>query len=275
MKFNKKFLAASAAALLAISPSVLGLVENNIVTVQAATKSTSTQEGTIKLVSGISSENFPVYDKNGKKISSSTFKVDPGTTIKTYGDPVIIKGQKYYSQQFPTLTIIKDTRYVWLGDNGYIKAKNMGTSNEKTGVIGISRNSYVYDKNGKRLSTYRGGKAYIKAGTKITSKESRVYYLPQTYFNIGDGHYIRASYVTEYNGKSLLGLNHNSYVYDKNGKRLKNYNGQKNVVLKANGIVSYSGTIKDATDSSLYYFYSDNDEKTVKTLTTTTIKGQE
>lgn len=275
MKFNKKIAAVSVAALLAVSPSVLGLVENNSTTVQATTKSTKTQEGTIKLISGISSENFPIYNKNGKRISSSAFEVEPGATIKTYGEPVIIKGSKYYNQQFPSIKIIKGTSYVWLGDDGYIKAKNMGTSNEKTGVIGVSRNSYVYDKNGKRLKTYRGGKAYLKAGTKITSKENRVYYLPQTYFNIGNDHYILASYVTEYNGKGLLGLNHNSYVYDKNGKRLKNFNGKKNVVLKANSIINYTGKIKDATDSSAYYFYSDNNEKTAKTLTTKTIKGQE
>ncbi|MBD5430273.1 SLAP domain-containing protein [Lactobacillus sp.] len=274
MKFNKKIAAVSIAALLTVSPSVLGLVENNI-TVQAATKSSEKQVNTIKLTNNLNGVSIPVYDKNGKKISKPTTKLEVGKTIKIIGEPVLLNGEKYYSGWFPSVAIIKENTYVWLGDNGYIKSRNMGTSNEKTGVITISRNSYVYDKNGQRLKTYRGGKAYIKAGTKITSKQKRTYYIPQTYFEVGKGEYVRAAYVTEYNGKGLLGLSHNSYIYDKNGKRLNNFNGQKNVVLKAGSIVSYTGKITNATNSSSYYFYNTSDDGTAKTSTIKTIKGQE
>lgn len=275
MKFNKKIAAVSIAALLTVSPSVLGLVENNSVTVQAATKSNKKQTNTIKLINNLNGVSIPVYNKNGKEIAKPKTKLETGKTIKIIGEPVLLKGEKYYDSWFPAVAIIKGNTYVWLGDNGYIKSRNMGTSNEKTGVISISRNSYIYDKNGKRLKTYRGGKAYLKAGTNITSKQKRTYYIPQTYFEVGKGEYVRAAYVTEYNGKGVLGLNHNSYIYDKNGKRLKNFNGKKNVVLKSGGITGYTGKIKNATDSSSHYFYNGSDEGTAKTLTTKTIKSQE
>lgn len=275
MRFNKKIIAVSIAALLMASPSVLGLIENNSITVQAASNSSKKQANTIKLTNNLDGVSIPVYNKNGEEISKPTTKLEVDKTIKIIGEPVLLKGEKYYDGWFPAVAIIKGNTYVWLGDNGYIKSRNMGTSNEKTGVISISRNSYIYDKSGKRLKTYRGGKAYLKAGTKIISKQKRTYYIPQTYFEVSKGEYVRAAYVTEYNGKGLLGLNHNSYVYDKNGKRLKNFNGKKNVVLKAGGITGYTGKIKDATDSSSHYFYNGSDEGTAKTLTTKTIKGQE
>lgn len=52
------------------------------------------------------------------------------------------------------------------------------------------------------------------------------YTIPVSYFNIGNGRYIRAGYVQKYNGRTVLTLNHNTFVYNKKGKRIS-YEGQR------------------------------------------------
>lgn len=51
-----------------------------------------------------------------------------------------------------------------------------------------------------------------------------------------------------------LRLNHNSYVYDKNGKRLKKYKG-KSALIKKSKTVTFKGKIEPIKTIKRYYFY--------------------
>lgn len=51
-----------------------------------------------------------------------------------------------------------------------------------------------------------------------------------------------------------LRLNHNAYIYDKNGKRLKKYKGKK-ALIKKSKTVTLKGTINPIYTAKRYYFY--------------------
>ncbi|GAA3637384.1 SLAP domain-containing protein [Lactobacillus hamsteri] len=273
----KKITICSVALTLAVAPVISNV--NNIDSASTMTvKAATSQQGKIKLVKNIdytgSALPIPVYNSNGKEITNYK-KINGDTTLKFYGKPVILKGQKYNIENpFPPVTI-NGSNYVSLGDNGYIKQKNLGSFNPKTETVSLVRNSYVYDVNGKRLKSYRSGKAYIKAHTPFRYVGKTSYYLPQAYFRIGTNAYIRASYVSQMNGKSILTLNSNTYIYDKNGKRIKNFNGQSKLLKES--VVTTTSKVRDATSSSQYYFYKNNkNSSTAKsTFATKKIKGQD
>lgn len=54
-----------------------------------------------------------------------------------------------------------------------------------------------------------------------------------------------------------LRLNHNSYVYDKNGKRLKKYKG-KSALIKKSQKLTIKGKIEPISSAKRYYFYGND-----------------
>lgn len=264
MKLNKKIIYVSAAALMAVSPA-LALVQNNqSIEVQAAKSS----KNTITLRSSqYSGDTIPVYTKSGKNVSGSK-GLKPGTTVKIYGSPISIKGAKNM-EDFPISRIINGEVYYSLGDKGYIKAHNVGSSDNK-GYFGVSFNSYIYDKNGKRIKNYRGQNNFVvKKNSKIKYIGQVGTYNPEMYYNIGNGRYVKATDIAKINGKNAMRLGYNSYVYNKSGKRIK---GQGKL-LKGT-LVNYSGKISTVDNADFYYTtYSKNGE--VKhALATKKIKGK-
>lgn len=57
--------------------------------------------------------------------------------------------------------------------------------------------------------------------------------------------------------KVKLRLNHNSYVYNKNGKRLKTYKGKK-AFIKKSKTLTIKGKIEEISTAKRYYFYGEN-----------------
>ena len=144
----------------------------------------------------------------------------------------------------------------------------------------LTHNAYVYSVNAKRLSTYQGSKKpvlikgavinnYNYDGT-VTNKGKKYYY-------IGDHGYIRATnakQVADEPQAGTLKLNYNTYVYDKNGKRLRSYRGsKKNTNLYKWHSIKYTGTLQPITNDSKQYYCLNDDNYSQFWLPYQTIKG--
>lgn len=168
----------------------------------------------------------------------------------------MIKGAKFYdtssTDRFPQIQIIDGVKYYWLGDNGYIKVHNVGSST-RNGKLNVMYNSYIYDKNGKRLKRYRGGSALIKKNTGIQVKGAAYSYDPHYYYNVGNGNYVRVGDVAQLNGKGIMVLNYNSAIYNKKGKKVK---GTK--IIKAGQPVNYVGKIETSDKNADFYYVKYN-----------------
>ncbi|MDH5099569.1 SLAP domain-containing protein [Lactobacillus kefiranofaciens] len=81
--------------------------------------------------------------------------------------------------------------------------------------------------------------------------------------------YVRDGYVQKMSGKPLLILNHNTYVYDKQGKRVS-YEGKRK--LLNNSVVTTSSKIRAAKSVDKNYFYQSTNIKNKNKLTFTTTK---
>jgi hypothetical protein len=212
LKINKKIAASSIAALMAISP-VISLAQNPTRTVQAAADS---NQKTLLL-----KHNSYVYGSNGKRLSkyqgSKKLVFTKGATLNYPGGTSVTNaGGKYY----------------FIGRNGYIKAANATPidNQAQTGTLHLNYNTYVYDKNGKRLKSYKGSKKntflrwghtvkYTATPEAITNDSKQYYYLNddnysqnclpyQTingsqYYSIGNGGYIKAANVDQIDGKTV------------------------------------------------------------------------
>ncbi|QNQ84370.1 hypothetical protein FP435_08045 [Lactobacillus sp. PV037] len=120
----------------------------------------------------------------------------------------------------------------------------------------------VYDKNGHLLKTYNNREPHFSKGAKINYYGNVVYIKNKPYFYIGNGGYILAVNVAVLNNKTTLRLNHNSYVYDKNGKRIIHFNNDKQkTVLRYEIPINVPGKLKKATSQNPFYYVIKNNEK--------------
>lgn len=181
---------------MALSPAI-ALTQNNEPVLAASKKAT---KKTIKTsVNGITLYNEKGNFYTGKK------KVKSNSTIKTYGNPVWITSRisLLSSDSFPIIRINNGQNYVWLGDNGYIKSNRLGSISNK-GVINIARKGYVYDKNGKRLKSYRGGKATVTRNQKIKYAGKLTETSRELYYYVVSGAYVKALNVSKINGQYVF-----------------------------------------------------------------------
>jgi hypothetical protein len=120
-------------------------------------------------------------------------------------------------------------------------AKTKKNSSKKTasqkGTIKLSRNAYVYDKNGKRLKTYMGSSKNTVIAKGYTVKYSAKKTINnKEYYDLGGGAFIKAANVGYVDGKKVDGkktttkpapastiakLKSNAYIYDAKGKTAK------------------------------------------------------
>ena len=268
MKLSHKLIMLSTAALMGVTP-VLGGV-NTASVAQAATKSS-------KIVLG---SNAYVYLKDGTrnknyKVGDTAYPViGKGAKLNAYG-LITIKGVSYYSigdgnyikasnvatvdgKKATTATTSSTKKDTTKTDKKTTTKKDTSkkdTTNNTTTTstnddseaksIELSHNSYVYDKNGKRIKSA----GTLKKGSKV-SYVSLDTINSKKYYNLGKGQYIKAANAkattpAKKNNKHVE-LSHNSYVYDKNGKRIKSAK-----TLKKGATFDYTGT-KDINDVEYY-----------------------
>ena len=222
-----KSISLAAAALSLTAPAIV-LVNPSITTAQAATKKST---GTIT-VGNNNSSVIGVYNAAGKQKNQ---KIKNGTTFKYYGAPKLINNEYTYR----------------IAKNKYIPTSAISTLNGKS-VLYIANNSYVYDKNGKRVTknskrvllrrsrivNYTGSiktaasDAYrflVNDGKKMALSTKTI--KGHQYYSIGKNAYIRVSNVSYVNNEPLyaayqtvtLGKHSNESkvpVYDAEGKRV-------------------------------------------------------
>ena len=234
----------SAAALMSVAP-LLGTAEN-VNTVQAAPKKTASKKAASNKITLV--RNAYVYDKNGKRLdkymgSAKYTTIAKGVTVTSTGTKTI-NGVKYYD----------------LGGGAYIKAVNVdgkaasSTSSLSKGTKAkFVSNSYIYDKNGKRISKYQGKSKFVKGDSVTTygiqTINGKKYYqldkkgtaFVRTVNIDGKTTSSQESSVSndaESTKKYDYSLKKNAYIYDKNGKRINKYQG-KSKLLKGAAIDVY------------------------------------
>lgn len=234
----------SAAALMSVAP-LLGTAEN-VNTVQAAPKKTTSKKAASNKITLV--RNAYVYDKNGKRLdkymgSAKYTTIAKGVTVTSTGTKTI-NGVKYYD----------------LGGSAYIKAVNVdgkaasSTSSLSKGTKAkFVSNSYIYDKNGKRISKYQGKSKFVKGDSVTTygiqTINGKKYYqldkkgtaFVRTVNIDGKTTSNQESSVSndaESTKKYDYSLKKNAYIYDNNGKRINKYQG-KSKLLKGAAIDVY------------------------------------
>ena len=234
----------SAAALMSVAP-LLGTAEN-VNTVQAAPKKTASKKAASNKITLV--RNAYVYDKNGKRLdkymgSAKYTTIAKGVTVTSTGTKTI-NGVKYYD----------------LGGGAYIKAVNVdgkaasSTSSLSKGTKAkFVSNSYIYDKNGKRISKYQGKSKFVKGDSVTTygiqTINGKKYYqldkkgtaFVRTVNIDGKTTSNQESSVSndaESTKKYDYSLKKNAYIYDNNGKRINKYQG-KSKLLKGAAIDVY------------------------------------
>ena len=234
----------SAAALMSVAP-LLGTAEN-VNTVQAAPKKTTSKKAASNKITLV--RNAYVYDKNGKRLdkymgSAKYTTIAKGVTVTSTGTKTI-NGVKYYD----------------LGGGAYIKAVNVdgkaasSTSSLSKGTKAkFVSNSYIYDKNGKRISKYQGKSKFVKGDSVTTygiqTINGKKYYqldkkgtaFVRTVNIDGKTTSNQESSVlndAESTKKYDYSLKKNAYIYDNNGKRINKYQG-KSKLLKGAAIDVY------------------------------------
>lgn len=217
--------------------------------------------------------NPTLYNKNGKELGSQD-RINFKKPISFYGQPIVIQGPRvsaFINLNGMPQAIVNGETYADLGDGGYVNMKSVGSYNWNNNEIGIIKNTYIYNSKGNRLSTYRGGKAYLTKGSKIKYAGKSWTTYPDSYFNLGDGAYLKSNNVNTMNGKGVLKLNANTAIYNKNGKRIS-FNGQQ--VFPKYSIINYAGKRRTKTQTDDYYYTNLSGSKSYA-IKNYKIKGQD
>ena len=131
----------------------------------------------------------------------------------------------------------------------------------KTDTLTLNHNSYVYTAQGKR--TYYNGKGTLRMGTTVNGSAKTTSINGKSYYPLTSGAYVKAANVGVVNKQVQSGnlkLNYNSYVYDKNGKRLGKFHGsKKNTHLRKGTPLKYSGSVEKIDRNSKQYFLVNDD----------------
>ena len=179
-------------------------------------------------------------------------------------------------------------------------SKKTTSKKTTSNTIKLIHNAYVYDKNGKRLKTYMGSAKYTTIAKGVTVNSNGTKTIDGVlYYSLGGGAYIKAANVDdkaanvddkaatssstektsskttskkntssekntssdeESEDSTSVKLIHNAYVYDENGKRVKNYLGTsyigKGVTVKGLGTKTIKGTKYYALKPNHYYVKS-------------------
>ena len=88
-------------------------------------------------------------------------------------------------------------------------------------------NTPVVNVNGVQLKNWKptNNGYYLKAGVLVNWTDQYQFINGREYLNLGNGGYVNTENVFTKNGSGIMTMARNSYVYDVNGKRIKNFHG--------------------------------------------------
>lgn len=237
MKLNRKLVLVSAAVLMGVSP-VLGMTDNTA-TVQAATSSSiHNTYGKNSSVTVTKTQKF--VDKNGKKTSKTATKGGKYTIWNVKN----INGKVYYSIQtnlkyWIPATSTKGTVTYKSGSTTYTLKTNGKTVVTTTSKAKTSTKKTTSKKTTSTKKTTKK-KTTSSKSSKTTSKKSST----------------KKSTAKKINVVKIT-MKRKAYVYDKNGKRVKNYMGTsyigKGVTVKGLGTKTIKGVKYYALKPNYYY----------------------
>ena len=173
------------------------------------------QKGATYVTVQADTDTIPVYKINGNVVTTTTTTVKNGDQIATFGDPVKVGDKSYTRINGLDSNLFVETKYV----DGTVKPV---PATPKT----IMHNSYIYDKNHKRVGTNKLA-AYSTVnvyGTPTKLADGSLAY------KIGDNQYVMADNI---DGTSRV-LSHNAYVYKTSKKR-----ADRRVLKKGATVVTY------------------------------------
>lgn len=146
--------------------------------------------------------NSVIYNQYGEATSQG--KLKGGTSIATYGDPVVMHGEEYYS----------------IGNDQFVKKADLNdnaATPQRPGYIegivvngNVKRDTYIYDQNGQRtnkLILSVGSMCYAAVSETINGQE---------FYEFGNGERIPADNIDG----TKRGLTHNAYIYNRYGQRV-------------------------------------------------------
>ena len=223
--------------------------------------------------------NAYVYATSTRRANKVLLK--KGQTIATYGGSFKFKnGKRYYRIGGPTKLYVKAynlSGVIATQDSTSSSASKDDNNNTITtnsqaskGTL-VTKSALIYDSNGKPFmgeinsSSVAGaeGNRFFRSGTRL-SFEGTKNISGQTYYNVGNGMYIKKSEIREIVGQVLLKLKKGSKIYDKAG----------NVVstkLPEGNVINYTGKINNIDKATKYYFI--NNEGQPQEIPYVTIKG--
>lgn len=198
--------------------------------------------GNVKYIVQRLKKNAFVYDKYGRKVKNAKI-LKKGSLVTTYGDPVNIRGQKYFIigkgkyLKAAKVNRKQNTAKTKLATTDIQMNKNSNSSVVKT----IKHNAYLYDEEG-----IRSNKLIFKAGSvvEVVGKRqvnNRLYYLLVNGLQIAAGNI----------DPTRLELTHNAFIYNQYGKRVSKKALGKNTLVN-----TYGSPIKIKNKS--YYIIAKN-----------------
>ena len=151
-----------------------------------------------------------VYDQDGQVVSvnNKVQRLETGTTISAWNNGKVVK--------------IKGQQFLQVGTNAYVKLAN--TFMKKL----VVKNAYVYNASGKVVSV-NGKVRLIKKGHYVSVWNNGELFKihGKKYYRIGENAYVK---LANLQATKYILLKKNAYVYDHNGKVVKNH--IKRVLLK-------------------------------------------
>lgn len=234
MKLSHKLVLVSAAVLMGVSPA-LGMADNGVSVSAAPVAHAKGVHNTYGKNSRVKmTKTMKFVDRYGKKTSKTATKGGHYTVwnVKT------INGQTYYSIQ-------TDLKY-WIP-----AAATEGTVTYKSG-----NTTYTLKSNGKKVVTSTSTKKTTKKAAKKSTKKTTT--KKTTKKTVAKKTTKKATAKKSNKIKVVkISMKRKAYVYDKNGKRVKNYLGTsyigKGVTVKGLGTQTIKGTKYYALEPNHYY----------------------
>ncbi len=200
--------------------------------------------------------NAYLYGQDGRRANQAVLKA--GSTVTTYG-MVVINGRKFFTL-----------------DNDYYLA----TGNAVSQTRKLKHNAYLYNKYGQRV-----GKKVVKTGQNVATYGTVVTIRGKKYYTIDHNHFMKANNFMKIaypdlanselspNAKqdsdkafTVKALQHNAYLYNKEGKRANKVILNLNSKVKTYGMKTINGR-KFYVAANNYYIAAGNIDATKRKLT--------
>lgn len=273
MKKITKISLTCVSAILAMSCVATAAPKTELMSEHTVLAASTKQNGqnTITLANSVES-GTEVYDKNGKQLFKNKKPVIIKAKALSYtGRTKYIRGPKiyYYSNRTDPLTPkylpyfkkIKGKQYLYIGKGKYLLNDYTLSIYPLHRHAYITKNpyakAYVYNSQGKKIRRAKKGEKFIFPG-KFNKKFNQYHYNAQVYFEIGKNQYLKSSAVAKINDQPAFRLNHNSYIYNQDGKRI-----DKTTLRKTDIIASLKDfeRVTDSDHKPLYFTWIYSTEK--------------